>query len=96
MVYAPNQPFGLYDPRWEHDACGIGFVARTDGARSHEVLKLGLGALCNLEHRGGTDADGKSGDGAGIMTQLPHELLAAELREFNLVPPEPGDLGLEQ
>ncbi len=96
MEYAPNQPFGLYDPRWEHDACGIGFVARTDGARTHEVLTLGLGALCNLEHRGGTDADGKSGDGAGIMTQLPHELLAAELREFNLVPPEPGDLGLAQ
>ena len=89
-------PVGLYDPRWEHDACGIGFVARTDRARSHEVLKLALGALCNLEHRGGTDADGKSGDGAGILTQLPYDLLVAELRDLGITPPPIGDLGLAQ
>ena len=96
MNDAPWGPVGLYHPRYEHDACGIGFVARTDGARSHEVLQLALGALCNLEHRGGTDADGKSGDGAGIMTQVPHDLLVAELRELGLSAPAPGDLGLAQ
>jgi len=96
MNNAPWGPVGLYDPRWEHDACGIGFVARTDGARSHEVLKLGLGALCNLEHRGGTDADGASGDGAGVLTQLPYDLIAAELKELGLPIPAPGDMGLAQ
>ncbi len=96
MYNAPWGPVGLYDPRYEHDACGIGFVARTDGAHNHEVLKLALGALCNLEHRGGTDADGKSGDGAGILTQLPFDLLAAELRELGLAVPPKGDLGLAQ
>ena len=96
MDNAPWGPVGLYDPRFEHDACGIGFIARTDRARSHEVLKLALEALCNLEHRGGTDADGKSGDGAGILTQLPYDLLVAELRELSITPPPIGDLGLAQ
>jgi glutamate synthase (ferredoxin) len=96
MYNAPWGPIGLYDPRYEHDACGIGFVARIDGGRSHEVLKLALGALCNLEHRGGTDADGKSGDGAGILTQLPYDLIASELREVGLAVPPAGDLGIAQ
>ena len=90
------EPIGLYHPRFEHDACGIGFVARTDGARSHEVLKLGLEALCNLEHRGAKDADGKSGDGAGVMTQLPYDIFVSELRELGLPIPAPGDLGVAQ
>ena len=96
MENAQRGPVGLYDPRWEHDACGIGFVARTDGSRSHEVLKLALDALRNLEHRGALDADGKSGDGAGVLTQLPYDLLAAELRELGLTVPAQGDLGLAQ
>ncbi|MDQ5851757.1 MAG: glutamate synthase large subunit, partial [Chloroflexota bacterium] len=96
MEDAPWGPVGLYHPRWEHDACGIGFVARTDGTRSHEVLKLALDALCNLEHRGAINADGKTGDGAGILTQLPYDLLAAELRELGIAAPPPGDLGLAQ
>ncbi len=73
------EPIGLYDPRWEHDACGIGFVAYRDGRATHSVVAMALTALTNLQHRGGTDADGKSGDGAGVLTQLPYALLAAEL-----------------
>src|SRR3712207_6564763 len=96
MDNAPWGPVGLYDPRWEHDACGIGFVARTDGSRSHEVLRLGLEALCNLEHRGATDADGKSGDGAGILTQIPYAFFVQYLQAARLPVPQPGDLAVAQ
>ncbi|PDW02879.1 glutamate synthase large subunit [Candidatus Viridilinea mediisalina] len=69
----------LYDPRFEHDACGIGFVARINGAASHEILVMALEALGNLEHRGAVADDAKTGDGAGILTQLPRALLMREL-----------------
>ena len=62
---------GLYDPRFEHDACGVSFVADIKGRASHDIVMRGLGALCNMEHRGAVAADGKSGDGAGVLTQLP-------------------------
>ena len=55
---------GLYDPYYEHDACGIGFLCNIDGNRSHEVIKNGLQILVNLTHRGALDADAKTGDGA--------------------------------
>ena len=84
----------LYDPRFEHDACGIGFVAQKSGARSHEVLRLALTALCNHAHRGAVAADGKSGDGAGVLTQLPHELLARELAMQQVMAPPPGDMAV--
>jgi glutamate synthase (ferredoxin) len=72
-------PSPLYDQAFEHDACGVGFIARTDGTRTHDVLKYALAALKNLAHRGAIDADSSTGDGAGVMTQLPHELLRAHL-----------------
>ena len=68
-------PVGLYDPAFEHDACGVAFVARLDGARSHETIEHALHALENLEHRGAEGADAWSGDGAGILVQLPDGLL---------------------
>ena len=75
---------GLYDPRFEHDACGIGFVARLNGSPSHDVLSMALTALGNMEHRGAVAADGKSGDGAGVLTQLPLALIKRELATHNI------------
>ncbi len=84
----------LYNERYEHDACGIGFVAQKDGRRSNEVLRLAVNALCNHVHRGAVAADGKSGDGAGVLTQIPHELIARHLATMGITAPPPGDLAL--
>jgi glutamate synthase (NADPH/NADH) large chain/glutamate synthase (ferredoxin) len=81
----PPQAVGLYDPRFEHDACGVGMVARLDNTPTHEVVARALTALENLEHRGATGADPCTGDGAGILMQLPDELLRATV-EFELPP----------
>jgi glutamate synthase (NADPH/NADH) large chain/glutamate synthase (ferredoxin) len=82
---------GLYDPSFEHDACGVAFVARLDGARSHETLERALTALEHLEHRGAEGADADTGDGAGILVQLPDEFLRA-VTGFAL--PSPGGYGV--
>jgi len=74
---------GLYDAEFEHDSCGLAFVAQVSGERSHRVVESALTALRNLEHRGATGSDPDSGDGAGIMTQIPHELYVATT-EFQL------------
>lgn len=71
---------GLYDPRNEHDACGIGFVANIRGERSYGIVDDALKILENLKHRGGEGADHKSGDGAGILTQIPHDFFIASAR----------------
>ena len=71
----PTQPVGLYDPAYEHDACGVAFVARLSGEPSHETVRRAITALENLEHRGAAGADPNTGDGAGILLQLPDELL---------------------
>ena len=70
-------PSGLYDPRFEHDACGVSFVANIKGVRSHSIVELGMSALCNMEHRGATGAEADSGDGAGILIQVPDAFLRA-------------------
>ncbi len=64
---------GLYDPAQEHDACGVGFVARLDGQKTHQIVEEGVEILCNLEHRGAVGGDQKTGDGAGMLVQLPHK-----------------------
>jgi glutamate synthase (ferredoxin) len=87
---------GLYDPRFEHDACGIGFVAHVEGKRSHRVLSMALEALRNHAHRGAVADDRKTGDGAGILTQLPHEFFSRELSRMGIEPPAPGDLAVGQ
>ena len=69
---------GLYDPAFEHDACGIGFVANIRGEKSHDIVEKGLQALINLTHRGACGCDDKTGDGAGILLQIPHEFLGRE------------------
>ena len=73
----PPGPIGLYDPRQEHDSCGVSFVANLKGERSNELVVTGLTALTNLEHRGATGAEPDSGDGAGILLQVPDRFLRA-------------------
>ncbi len=87
---------GMYDPRFEHDACGIGFVAHIEGRRSHKVLKMALEALCNHAHRGAVADDRKTGDGAGVLTQLPYEFFRRELERLGVTAPPPGDLAVGQ
>ena len=88
MGLPPKQ--GLYDPRNEHDACGVGFVANIKGARSHEIIGLGLQLLINLDHRGAVGADPLVGDGAGILIQSPDPLFREWAKETGVTLPEPG------
>ncbi|HET7578636.1 MAG TPA: glutamate synthase central domain-containing protein, partial [Bacillales bacterium] len=78
---------GLYSPAFEHDACGVGFIANIKGKASHNTVKQGLTMLCRQEHRGGQGSDGKSGDGAGIMLGIPHRFFDM-VTNFKL--PRPG------
>jgi glutamate synthase domain-containing protein 2/glutamate synthase domain-containing protein 1/glutamate synthase domain-containing protein 3 len=77
----PTGPVGLYDPAYEHDACGVAFVARLSGDPSHETVQRAITALENLEHRGAAGADPNTGDGAGILMQLPDEFLRGVIGE---------------
>ncbi|HBB41539.1 MAG TPA: class II glutamine amidotransferase, partial [Proteobacteria bacterium] len=69
------RPQGLYDPRNEHDGCGVGAVADIHGRKSHRIIEQGLEILVNLTHRGAAGADPETGDGAGILLQLPDAFL---------------------
>ncbi len=82
---------GLYDPKNEHDACGVGFVANIKGRKSHAIVRQGLTILENLTHRGAVGADPLAGDGAGILVQIPDRFLRAECAAQNLSLPAPGD-----
>ena len=77
---------GLYDRAFEHDACGVNFVVDLKGRRSHSIVQMGIGAVCNLEHRGAAGADPNTGDGAGILLQVPDKFFR-EVVPFEL-PPE--------
>ncbi|MEE9551223.1 MAG: hypothetical protein V3W08_12575 [Candidatus Binatia bacterium] len=72
----------LYHPEFEHDGCGVGFVADIGGNRSHRILEQALRSIINLTHRGAVDADAKTGDGAGVLTQVPAKLVAKELEKL--------------
>ncbi len=71
--------YPLYDPRFEHDACGTGFVAKISGEKSHDIVRQAIRAVCNLTHRGAVAADTQTGDGAGILTQLPVRFFGDEV-----------------
>src|SRR6476620_11799431 len=73
--------YPLYESRWEHDACGIGFLAHVSGQPSHALVQTALEALARLTHRGAQDADAETSDGAGILTQIPRALLLEELAQ---------------
>ena len=70
-----HQDVGLYRREFEHDSCGVGFVARVSGTPGHDILCMALEGVSNLTHRGAISADGKTGDGAGVLTQLTYHLL---------------------
>jgi len=80
---------GLYDPLNEHDSCGIGFVAHIKGAKSNEIIRRGLEVLKNMDHRGATNSDNTSGDGAGIQIQVPHDFIVKQ----GIAVPAPGKYG---
>ena len=81
-------PQGLYDPSFEHDACGIGFVVNIKGEKSYGIMDDALKILENLNHRGAEGADQKSGDGAGILVQIPHEFFVRECEVLGFSLPE--------
>ncbi|ODR96653.1 glutamate synthase subunit alpha [Methyloceanibacter superfactus] len=87
---SPPQAQGLYDPAFEHDACGVGFVADLKGRKSHTIIKHGLQILENLTHRGAAGATPRDGDGAGILVQIPHAFFREVCPPLNIKLPEPG------
>jgi len=89
-----RRPQGLYDPRWEHDACGVGFVADIKGRKSNRVLRDALQVLVNLRHRGAAGAEPNTGDGAGILLQVPHSFLKKACGQVNIELPGPREYGV--
>lgn len=85
---------GLYDPKNEHDACGVGFVAHIKGAKAHAIVQQGLKILENLDHRGAVGADALMGDGAGILIQIPDDFYRAEMAAQGVTLPPPGEYGV--
>ena len=86
----------LYEPAFEHDACGVGFVADLNNVTSHDVVRMGLEVLANLDHRGARGAEPDSGDGAGVLVQLPHAFFLREWSELGLALPKPGHYAVGQ
>ena len=85
---------GLYDPSYEHDACGVGFVAHIKGGKSHAIVEQGLLILKNLDHRGAVGADALMGDGAGILIQVPDAHLREEMSRQGVALPPQGEYGV--
>ncbi len=86
--------YPLYDSRWEHDACGMGFLAQVSGEASHSLVQTALDALTRLTHRGAQDAEAEAYDGAGILTQIPRALLLEELERQEISVPDPATLAV--
>ncbi len=87
-------PQGLYDPAFEHDACGIGFVVNMKGKKSYDIIDQALTILENLKHRGAEGADAQSGDGAGILVQIPHQFFCRECDVLGFTLPPEGEYGV--
>lgn len=85
---------GLYEPRFEHDACGVGMLASIKGTASHELVVMAAEALTNLNHRGGVGAEKDTGDGAGILTQIPHAFFRKVCQPLGMLLPRPGEYGV--
>ena len=84
----------MYDPRYEHDSCGVGFVADIQGRRSHRIVERALEAVASLTHRGAIAADARTGDGAGILTQLPRELLVSAYTDLGWPSVDPARMAI--
>ena len=91
-LFPPKQ--GLYDPQLEHDACGVGFIVQMKGKPSHDIVEQALTILLNLDHRGACGCEVNTGDGAGILIQIPHKFLAKKAAELNITLPQPGRYGV--
>ncbi|MFT4822789.1 MAG: glutamate synthase (NADPH/NADH) large chain [Halioglobus sp.] len=94
MTNFSNKPRGLYRAEFERDSCGIGFVTNLKGKKSHEIIQNALTMLTCMEHRGGTGFDVKSGDGAGILIQIPHDFFVAEAVDLGISLPASGEYGV--
>src|SRR5215469_13590800 len=88
------EPQGLYHPSLEHDACGIGFVASVKGQKSHDIIVKGIQVLINLTHRGACGCDPETGDGAGVLIQIPHEFFSRVCSQLGFSLPAPGEYGV--
>ena len=85
---------GLYREEFEHDACGIGAIAHLKGQKSHQLLDDALTLLVNLEHRGGKGLERNTGDGAGILFQIPHRFFRKEAQKYGHLLPDEGEYGV--
>src|SRR6516164_5471633 len=81
---------GLYDPAYEHDACGVGFIVDLKNRKSHDIVRKSLQILCNLEHRGACGCEENTGDGAGILLQMPHRFFNRQAAALGIPLPGPG------
>ncbi|MEX0268432.1 glutamate synthase large subunit [Leptolyngbyaceae cyanobacterium UHCC 1019] len=85
---------GLYDPQFEHDACGVGFIVHKMGQKSHEIVEQALTILLNIDHRGACGAETNTGDGAGLLMQIPHKFLQKAMATQGVILPEVGSYGV--
>ena len=85
---------GLYDPQFEHDSCGVGFVVNVKGKKSHEIVKQALTVLLNLNHRGACGCEANTGDGAGILLQIPHSYFQKEAPKAGFTLPGEKEYGV--
>lgn len=85
---------GLYSPEFEHDACGMGFVSHIKGRKSHQIIEQALEVLVNLSHRGASGSEENTGDGAGILIQLPDSFLRQKMKSQEVILPDKGDYGV--
>jgi glutamate synthase (ferredoxin) len=90
----PPEQQGLYHPSHEHDACGMGFVVNLSGEKSHDIVRKGIEILINLTHRGACGCDPETGDGAGVLIQIPHEFFSRECAKLGFGLPDPGQYGV--
>ena len=91
---APPGKQGLYDPQFEHESCGVGFVVNIKGRKSHQIIQQALQILLNLDHRGACGCEANTGDGAGVLIPPPHEFLRLAAREGRFALPAPTEYGV--
>ena len=84
---------GLYDPQFEHDSCGVGFIVNVKGRKSHDIIQQGLTVLMNLRHRGACGCEHNTGDGAGLLIQMPHAFLKEACTHASIDLPGPSEYG---
>src|SRR5438034_7956318 len=92
-IIEPPPKQGLYDPQYEHDACGVGFLVNIKGRKSNQIIRQALNILVNLNHRGACGCENNTGDGAGILFQMPHAFLKEACDDAKIALPSPSEYG---